>query len=62
MSPEVAGRVIQFFRQFCPASPAMHDLTPHEMRLLKLPVEGHNYKSASLELGVSTNTVSFHFI
>jgi DNA-binding NarL/FixJ family response regulator len=60
MSPEVAGRVIQFFRQFRPASPVMHDLTPHEMRLLKLLVEGHNYKSASLELGVSINTVSFH--
>ena len=60
MSPEVAGRVIQCFRQFRPASPGMYDLTAHEMRLLKLLVEGHNYKSASVELGVTINTVSFH--
>ena len=29
-------------------------------QLLKLLVEGHNYKTAAAELGVSTHTVSFH--
>jgi DNA-binding NarL/FixJ family response regulator len=48
MSPEVADRVIQLFRQFRPAEAAKHDLTPHEIRLLKLLVEGHNYKTAAL--------------
>ena len=29
-------------------------------RLLKLLVEGHNYKTAAVELGVSVTTVAFH--
>ena len=28
--------------------------------LLKLMVEGHHYKTAAREMGISTNTVSFH--
>jgi len=60
MSPEVARRVVQIFRDFQPPSQADHQLTPHEMRLLKLLVEGHNYKTAAGELSVSVNTVAFH--
>jgi DNA-binding CsgD family transcriptional regulator len=30
------------------------------MAVLKLMVEGHHYKTAAHELGISTNTVSFH--
>jgi len=43
-----------------PAEPAGHRLTPHEVRLLKLLVEGHRYKTAAAELRVSPHTVSFH--
>ncbi len=60
MSPEVARRVISLFRDFGPPERADYDLTPHEIRLLKLFVEGHNYKTAAAELGVSVNTISFH--
>ncbi|MCI0490248.1 MAG: response regulator transcription factor [Blastocatellia bacterium] len=60
MSPEVAHRVISLFRQIRPPEKADHTLTPHEVRLLKLLVEGHNYKTAAEELGVSYNTISFH--
>ena len=60
MSPEVARRVVQIFRDFRPPAQADCQLTPHETRLLKLLVEGHNYKTAAVELGVSVNTVSFH--
>jgi len=60
MSPEVARRVITLFRDFRPPEQADCDLTPHEVRLLKLLAEGHNYKTAAAELGVSVNTVSFH--
>jgi DNA-binding CsgD family transcriptional regulator len=35
-------------------------LTPHETRLLKLFVEGHNYKTAAEELSVTVHTISFH--
>jgi DNA-binding NarL/FixJ family response regulator len=60
MSPEVARRVVSIFRSVRPPSQAEHDLTPHETRLLKLLVEGHNYKSAAAELGVTFHTVAFH--
>jgi len=45
---------------FRPAAQQAYDLTPHQTRVLKLLVEGHNYKTAAAELGVSVNTVSFH--
>ena len=60
MSPEVARRVITLFREIRPPERADYELTPHETRLLKLFVEGHNYKTAAAELGVSVHTVSFH--
>jgi len=60
MSPEVARRVIALFREIRPPERAEYHLTPHETRLLKLFVEGHNYKTAAAELRVSVNTVNFH--
>jgi len=60
MSPEVARRVIALFREVRPPDRADYHLTPHETRLLKLFVEGHNYKTAAAELRVSVNTVNFH--
>jgi len=60
MSPEVARRVITLFRDIRPPERADYELTPHELRLLKLLVEGHNYKTAAFELNVSVNTISFH--
>ena len=60
MSPEVARRVIALFREIRPPERADYHLTPHETRLLKLFVEGHNYKTAAAELHVSVNTVNFH--
>lgn len=60
MSPEVAARVIKLFREVRPPEKLDHDLTPHELRLLKLLVEGHNYTTAATELGVSYNTIKFH--
>src|SRR5262245_12426800 len=60
MSPEVARRVIALFREIRPPERADYQLTPHETRLLKLFVKGHNYKTAAGELGVTVHTVSFH--
>jgi DNA-binding NarL/FixJ family response regulator len=60
MSPEVAHRVINLFRDFRPPELSDHDLTPHEVRLLKLLADGHNYKTAAAELKVSVNTIAFH--
>jgi DNA-binding NarL/FixJ family response regulator len=60
MSPEVAKRVVALFREIRPPERAEYELTPHETRLLKLLVQGHNYKTAATELGVTVHTVSFH--
>ena len=60
MSPEVAMRVIKLFREVRPPERVDYDLTPHETRLLKLLVEGHNYTTAAEELRVSYNTIKFH--
>lgn len=60
MSPEIARRVIELFRRFRPPEKAQYNLTPHELRLLKLLVEGHSYKTAAAQLDVSVNTIAFH--
>ena len=60
MSPEVARRVIALFRAFRPPERASYHLTPQETDLLKLMVEGHHYKTAADQMGISINTVSFH--
>ncbi len=60
MSPEIARRVVTLFQKFRPPEKGEIDLTPHEVRLLQLLAEGHNYKTAAAELGVSVNTIAFH--
>jgi DNA-binding NarL/FixJ family response regulator len=59
ISPEVARKVIELLHDFGPPVVEYH-LTPHESRLLKLLVEGHNYKTAAAATGVTVHAVSFH--
>ena len=60
MSPEVARRVLEVFREFRPPPRASYRLTPQETELLKLLVDGHHKKTAADAMGISVNTVSFH--
>ena len=60
MSPEVARRVVTLFRNWRPPQKVDYNLTPHELRVLKLLVDGHIYKTAATELKVTVNTISFH--
>jgi DNA-binding NarL/FixJ family response regulator len=60
MSPEIARRVVQLFREFRPPARASHSLTRQEAELLKLIVDGHTYKTAATDLGIGVSTVSFH--
>lgn len=60
MSPEIARRVIKLFREIRPPERADYNLSPHEVRILKLLVEGHNYKTAAAKLGVAPTTINFH--
>jgi DNA-binding NarL/FixJ family response regulator len=60
MSPEIARRVVQLFREIRPPDESYEQLTAHELRLLTLLVQGHSYKAAAASLGVSINTICFH--
>ena len=60
MSPEIAAKVINIFREIRPPEKEEYDLTPHETRLLKLIVDGHNYTTAAEKLGVKYSTIKFH--
>jgi len=60
MSPEIARRVVTLFRKFPPPRQTDYELTPHETRLLTMLAEGHNYRTAAVELDVSVNTIAFH--
>ena len=52
--------MVKLFREFRPPARADYHLTPQELELLKLLVEGHHYKTAAVQLRITTNTVSFH--
>jgi DNA-binding NarL/FixJ family response regulator len=60
MSPNVARRVVNLFRQFAPPEKSDIYLTDQEKKILKMLTEGHHYKTVSYELGISGGTVSFH--
>jgi DNA-binding NarL/FixJ family response regulator len=60
MSPEIARRVVELFREIRPPDRADYQLTPHETRILRMLVEGHNYKTAAAELAVTPSTINFH--
>lgn len=60
MSPEIAFRVMELFRKNPPPKEVDYGLTPHETRILKMLVEGHNYTTAAADLGNSVNTISTH--
>ena len=61
MSPEVARKVLRVFRTLRPAAPQMPgELTPQELRLLRLLADGHSYESAGANLDITVNTVRKH--
>ena len=60
MSPGVARRVIERFRKFRAPDRSDHQLTPHQVRLLHMLVQGHSYKTAAAELRITVSGVAFH--
>jgi DNA-binding NarL/FixJ family response regulator len=60
LSPEIARKVIALFRHARPPLLAEHDVTPHEVRILRMLADGHDYASAAAELKVSSSTVIYH--
>jgi DNA-binding NarL/FixJ family response regulator len=57
MSPEIARKVIDAFRQAVPRRADQSGLKPHEVRLLALLADGYSYEAAGRELKISINTV-----
>ena len=61
MSPEIARQVVEMFQRVAPPpATAPHRLSPREVDVLKCLAEGHVYKTAAAELGLSLDTVRFH--
>jgi len=56
MSPEVARKVVTLFQKTGPPQKIDERLTPQEMRLLRLLVEGHTYQGAADLLKISVHT------
>ena len=57
MSPEIARKVVTLFQRVRPGMKVAHDLSPQEVRLLRLLSEGKSYERAADSLNISVNTV-----
>ena len=57
MSPEIARKVVKLFQQTGQPEKFDEQLTPQELRLLKLLAQGYSYGRAASELNISLNTV-----
>jgi DNA-binding NarL/FixJ family response regulator len=57
MSPEIARKVVTLFQKTGPTEKFDEQLTPQEVRLLKLLVEGYSYRAAAGHLNISVNTI-----
>ena len=56
MTPEIARKVVKLFQKTGPPQKLDERLTPQEMRLLRLLVEGHTYQAAADQLNISIHT------
>jgi len=56
MSPEIARKVVTLFQKTGPPEKVAERLTPQELRLLRLLVEGHTYQAAADVLNISIHT------
>lgn len=56
MSPEIARKVVTLFQKTGPPEKIDERLTPQEMRLLRLLVEGQTYQGAADTLRISVHT------
>jgi DNA-binding NarL/FixJ family response regulator len=60
MSPHIARRVIELFRQHVPPPKADYQLTPREVEVLTYLTQGYDYKQIAEKLFVSLFTVNAH--
>jgi DNA-binding NarL/FixJ family response regulator len=60
MSPRIARSVLEMFRKNAPPPKADYDLTPRELEVLELLVQGEDYKSIAEKLFLSHFTIRAH--
>jgi DNA-binding NarL/FixJ family response regulator len=60
MSPHIARRVLELFKQHIPPPKADHNLTPRELEVLELLTKGYDYKEIADKLFLSLFTVNAH--
>ena len=60
MSPEIARKVVMLFQKTGPPEKFDDQLTPQELRLLKLLAQGYSYGRAADQLNISLNTARDH--
>jgi DNA-binding NarL/FixJ family response regulator len=60
MTPDIARKVVNAFRQPKREESAASDLTPHEVRILQMLAKGDSYREIGDALGVTVNTVRSH--
>jgi DNA-binding NarL/FixJ family response regulator len=57
MSPEIARKVVTLFQKTGPPATLEQQLTPQEIRLLRLLADGYSYENSAGQLHISINTV-----
>ncbi len=60
LAPGIARRVLRMFSKVAPPREERTRLSPRELELLQLFVDGHSYKTAARELDLAIDTVRFH--
>ena len=60
LHPEVAGKVLDEFRETTKAIPPLSDLTPREVEVLGLIAKGYSNKEIASSLLIATRTVKAH--
>jgi DNA-binding NarL/FixJ family response regulator len=60
MSPEIARKVLRMFQKVVPPKAEEVRLSPRELEILRLLADGHGYKTAAGQLGISLDTIRFH--
>lgn len=60
MSPHIARKVIEMFKRHLPPPKADYALTPRELEVLQLLVQGEDYKSIADKLFLSLFTIRAH--